>query len=136
MQSKAEKTIESIDAQAAQLENSEEAALEKEVLTNQKKIKQFNLLINDYEYSSSIFGFLENLTHPKVYFSSFNFNIESGELSLSGMADSFESLNQQLEIFQEEPKIITSTLSNVGFSQDSDISFSFVLTLDPTIFQK
>jgi hypothetical protein len=136
MQSKTEKTIESIEAQAAQLENSEEAALEKEVLTNQKKIKQFNFLINDYEYSSNAFGFLENLTHPKVYFSSFSLNIESGEMSLSGMADGFESLNQQLEIFQQEPKITTVTLSNVGFSEDSDISFSFVLKLDPTVFQK
>jgi hypothetical protein len=132
---KTEEKIVSLDKKLALENSSERVALEKEVSTYQKKINDFSTLLSGHIYSSQLFPFLENLTHPKVAFSDFSADMDKKNITLSGVTDSFLTLGQQLIIFKAEKLILSVQLSNIAFEKDGKISFDFNLALDPQIFK-
>lgn len=135
-QKKAEKDIQLLDQELAAAAASPEAALEKEVLDYQKKINDFSSLLALHQYSSQIFPFIESITHPKVAFSDFSLEINKGSITLSGITDSFLTLDQQLTILKNEKLVKEVNLSDIAFEKDGRISFNFGLILDSQIFVK
>ncbi len=133
---KTEKDIESLDKELAAADASPEAALEKVVLNYQKKINDFASLLASRKYSSQIFPLIESITHPKVAFSDFSLEISRGGITLSGITDSFQTLDQQLVIFKNEKLIKEANLSSISFKSDGRVSFNFDLVFDPKIFIK
>ncbi|MFH1036848.1 MAG: hypothetical protein V1756_02195 [Patescibacteria group bacterium] len=135
LQNREEKNFQLLEGSLAQANSSPEAALEKEVLAIKRKIDDFSSLVGGYEYSSNVFGFLEGITLPKVFFSSFNLTADTHEIEVGGTTDSFQTVGQQLIVFKNEKLIKNVVLSNMGFSKEG-VAFSFNLILDPKIFQK
>lgn len=136
LQEKTEKKIQSLNEELVKASASPEAALEKEVLDYQKKIDDFSVLLGSYRYSSQIFPFIESITHPKVSFSSFSAVIDENSIQVSGVADSFRTLGQQLIIFKNEKLIKEVELSGISLAKEDKVSFSFSLILDPIIFTR
>ncbi|MFH1401513.1 MAG: hypothetical protein ABIG40_00945 [Parcubacteria group bacterium] len=133
-QQKTEKDIQLLDEKLAAADASPEAVLEKEVLSYQKKIDDFSSLLASHKYNSQIFPLIESITHPKVVFSDFSLEAGKSSVVLSGITDSFLSLDQQLTIFKNEKLIKEVRVSNISFEEDGRISFNFDFVLDPQIF--
>lgn len=133
---KTEKNIQTIDQEMAALDSSPDRHLETKLFDYQKKINDFSRLLNGYKYSSQIFPLIESLAHPKVSFSNFSAEIQKGTVHVSGSADSFQTVQQQLIIFRNSQFIKDVTLSGVSLGEKGKIPFVFDLGIDPGVFTK
>ena len=116
-----------------------EKQLEKEIFTYQKKMKDFSLLLDSHQTFYGLFELLEKNCHPKVWFSSFNIEAESHELTLTGEAENFQSIEQQIIIFKDSTKdstddILDVELSEISIQEEGAIAFSLRLSLSPELF--
>ena len=117
-----------------QLKTAEIKELETRIFAYQKKIDDFSSLLDQHKASSGFLTFLEEITHPKVWFSGFNLDVQKAEVKLTGETDKI-SLGQQLIIFENNRKIIKSDLSGMTPKEGETVSFDISLSLDPEIFK-
>jgi len=112
-----------------------ERVLEAEIFGYQKKINNFSQLINQHLYPSKFFDFFQGLSHPKVWFSEFNLNPQDNQSVVSGQAESFLVVGQQVLIFKQENLIQNVNLSNLLIGETGKIYFTINLSLNPDIFK-
>lgn len=136
LSTKTESDVTNLNQQIKALSNSPEGKLESKLQAEQRKINDFSSLVNGYRYSSQIFPFIESLAHPQVTFSDFSADIEDGTLELSGTADSFQTVAQQLMIFQQSKLVKSAEVSDVSLGTAGQIPFTFDLVLNPAVFSK
>jgi len=90
-----------------------------------QKIDNFNKLLAEHKKTLDIFIFLEKICLPAVWFSDFSF--ENGEVNLSAEADDFATLEQQIDILEKEPVLISSNITEVSISEEGKIIFNLFL---------
>jgi len=135
LQRKSQATLDNLKETLEKGMTAEQVALEKEFLGYRKKIDDFSLLLADYRMPSRFFDFLEKITHPKVFFSDLELNTREGKVSLSGQTENFETLGQQILIFQKEERIKDLKLTEVKISEEGKIEFSLETSFDLKIFK-
>lgn len=120
----------------------EEQALKNEVeekenrlLSYEDKINEFDRLLSEHKKTENVFALLEKISLPKVWFSSFNFIAKEGKVTVSGKADSFTILGQQILILKTEEFIKNVTLSGISIGEGGGANFSLLLTFNPQIFK-
>jgi len=109
--------------------------LKNEMKAYQRKINDFVVLISKHKRSSQLFTLLEELCHPKVFFSKLDLNVKSNQATLTGSTESLETLEQQILIFKEERNFQDIKLTSVGKGEDEAIEFQLVISANPTIFK-
>lgn len=130
-----EEEIAFLEKEIAGKMTSEKIALEKEVLTSKSKIEKIFYLIERHPETSRAFEIVEGNSHPQVWFSDFNFNSRSRQLTLSGEVQNFEVLGQQIIIFNEEEKISKVIFSKVSITEEGRIAFDLLLSFAPNVFK-
>jgi hypothetical protein len=126
------KSQEELDAQLAD-STSKSAKLKNEILTYQKKIKDFSGIIGEHAESSNIFSFIEKQCHPRVWFSGFEYNTKDIKVIVTGEAQSFQSLGQQMLIFRAEDMISSASLYKVSMEKGGKIGFEISISFAPSI---
>lgn len=127
---KKSKDLASVKNTIAEERTDEKIKSEKYVLEWQRKINDAYFLIQNHSLSSKIFPLLQKDCHPRVWFSNFTLDVSVNSLSVSGIADSFTSLGQQLIIFNKEPLIKEAKLSNVIMNKRGQIEFGLNISVD------
>lgn len=112
----------------------EEKSLEDKVLGYQKKIDDFSKLIKDRQQTSEIFDFIQEFSHPKIWFYAVELDHNRNQVSIGGNVENFEILGQQFLIFKNSPLVKNISLVNVVIRSDGKIDFSLKLVFDPQIF--
>ena len=79
-------------------------------------------VLEDHPFASNFFKFLERNTIDKVYFLDADANVAGKSLKLDGVADSFDSLSQQMAVFEKSSTVANVLLDSVGL-QGSQVSF-------------
>lgn len=133
LQRDSDKILEGIEISLQVAQNPEERELENSVLGYKRKIDDFAIIFRQHQTNSSVFPFFEEITHPEVQFSSFQ--LAKPSVTLSGTAENFIALAQQLSIFQKNPKISNTNLSQISSGEDGNVGFTFTLILPPEIFE-
>lgn len=112
--------------------NIADAPLEKAIIEKEEelepigqKIDDFNRLLAGHKKTLDIFIFLEKICLPTVWFSDFSF--ENGEVNLFAEADNFATLEQQVDILEEEPVLISSNVTEVSVNEEGKIIFNLSL---------
>jgi len=119
----------------SQVKTLETTLLEKEIFSEQKRIKDFPILLKEHIYSSKIFKFLEEKSHPQIVFSEFDLNTNTTKLILSGKCDNFYILSQQMAVFREEPMINSLKLSNMSLNEKGEVEFTINISLNEGLFK-
>ncbi len=132
---KAETTLQNLEETLAKERTIEEIAMEREVFGYQKKIGDFSKLINLHLFSSNFFEFIEKNSHPQIWFSKLSLNPRRGEVELSGEAENFATLHQQLQIFRTNPSVKNLNLVQIAIGKQGRVNFGLNLSLDPGIFK-
>ncbi|MEA3292893.1 MAG: hypothetical protein U9P88_00195 [Patescibacteria group bacterium] len=114
--------------------NQERNAKKQEVSIFQNKINSFGLLLDKHQGSSNFFKVFEENIHPKVWFSEIDLNAEKFEVFLSGDAESFQSISQQLALFREFTDIQNVDLLDVSINEKGLIDFSLSFSISPKVF--
>lgn len=126
-----------LDQKIAQIENNISGLEQKISAQDREDVTAFysqliNLerLLEGHIYSSLIFERLELITHPKVAFSSFDYDLEEGRLMLDGYAESLDVLSQQILAFQRTGDFTEVNLSDIRQGTNK-ISFSAEIFFKP-----
>ena len=127
--------LQGLEKSLAEQRTEERIVLEEQLLDYEKKIHDFSSLINAHKKSSSFFSILEDLTHPKVQFSNINLEPEKLKGSLSGKADNFKVIGQQIYLFEKEPFIEKVDLNELFLGKEGIAKFVLVISLSPEIFK-
>ncbi len=133
---KSEVILQDLEETLAREKTEEETILEKEVFGYERKVEDFLTLIGQHTYASKFFNFFENLCHPKVWFSKIDLDMIKHRLIVSGKADTFSILDQQLLIFQQEGLIKETILTQLSIGKGGLVNFTFDITFNPIIVKK
>lgn len=128
-------TLQNLEQSLVKERAPEEKRLEGKVISWQRKIEKVNPLLNEHYFPSKTFGLLEKLSHPQVWFSELELNLTEARAEISGIAESFPVLGQQLLLFKKEPKILEVNLSEVSIGEEREINFTLNLSLDSQLFK-
>ena len=108
--------------------------LRKELLPYQRKINDFSFVTEQHLESSRFFTAFEKIIHPQVWFFKFNLKMKEKRVILSGQAQNFEVLGQQLYVFRNKEWIEDVGLEAVSMGKKGKIDFNLFLILDPELF--
>jgi Tfp pilus assembly protein PilN len=112
----------------------EQLDLEKNTLHFREKMKDFGTLFNQHRFTANVFRVLEEITLPKVWFSDFNLTSQPGIIVLTGLADSFNTLGEQLLVLKEDKNIKNLILSGAKINSQGRVEFNLQIILEPQVF--
>ena len=118
LEKQAQASLEVVEQQIFEQKTTGMGSLESTVQAYKKEVDYFAPYLNNHIIITSFFNFLEENTHPNVYFSQMGVQSLSSNVSLSGKADSFLTLGQQLMIFNNNPLTKSVSLSNISLSEE------------------
>ena len=124
-------TLESLKSELKAKEVPAMVDLENEIKSYRNKFQDFSILLEDHKETTKSLGFLEQIVHPLVWFSSFNLTPQDERIDLKGEAKDFDSLGQQLFVLQDEKKINDFQLSNIAINRDGNVDFSLTIFFKP-----
>ncbi|HJN62038.1 MAG TPA: hypothetical protein QGH92_00315 [Candidatus Parcubacteria bacterium] len=134
-QNKSSVSLQNLEETLATEKTPQERSAEKEVFQYRKKISDFSNLLNDHKKTSKFFEVLEVNSHPKIWFLKFILNPDDLQVLLSGQAESFQVLGEQLILFREVKELSKVDLSETAIGKNGKIEFTFLLSLDSKIFK-
>lgn len=76
-----------------------------EIFTLENRLGELRALLSGHTLSSRVFLLLEERTHPRVQFTTFNFSRESRKVDLSGVAASYAVLAEQIGLLERHPEM-------------------------------
>jgi len=135
LEKQAQASLQAVEQQISEQKTPEMVSLENTIKSYKKEIDEFVPYLNNHVLITKFFDFLEGNTHPRIYFNQMSLKSSSASVSLSGRADSFLSLGQQLIIFNNNPLVKSVSLSNISLSEEGSIVFSLSLSLDLGLFK-
>ncbi|GAI55538.1 unnamed protein product, partial [marine sediment metagenome] len=83
-----------------------------------QKIDDFDRLFVQHKKTINTFTFLERICLPTVWFSSFGFDSDTGKINVSGQADSFAILEQQILVLEQELMVKNLDVSEVSMDEE------------------
>lgn len=102
----------------------------------EKKLSTLNTLLNNHIYFSKIIKFLETYTHPNVYYTNVNFDLDSRTLKLEGVASNQEVASEAINGFANNSSDVqTIIVRNIKINDDQTANFNIDLILQPTLFK-
>lgn len=105
---------------------------ETEIALINNKINSFAGLFSDHKNIGKIFEFIEKNCFPEVWFSSFSF--QGGKIKVSGAADNFTTIGQQILFLKQQPQLANIILSELSLGKEGGVVFSLTLDLNPQVF--
>ena len=132
----AQLNIEDVDSQILTQKTAEMVNLENNLRVYKTDVDTFVPYLNNHILTTSFFNFLEENTHPNIYFDQMSLKSSSANVVLSGKADSFLSLGQQLMIFNDNSIVQNVSLSNISLSEEGNIIFNLSLSLNSSLFKR
>lgn len=91
------------------------------------KIRSLRSLLTTHKFLSNVFRLLENDTHSKVRFTSFNLTADGRKLDMGGETANFTTLSQQISLLEKDPQV--ETVEFGGLSVGAANLLGFKLTL-------
>tara|TARA_Y100000310_G_C20321713_1_gene641034 strand:+ start:202 stop:723 length:522 start_codon:yes stop_codon:yes gene_type:complete len=131
-----EKMREDIKSKEQQLiKTTSEKELESKLSLYEAKINSFGQLFNDHKKPINVFLFLEDVTHPDVYFTDFDFDSSTGAMTLTGKSETFTALEQQLIILKQSELLNKINLSEIAMAEEGGVDFGLQLSFNSQVLK-
>lgn len=134
-ESRASKTMGKIQDRIAQVGTKDEKVIEAEVLLNKKQIDDFVKLFAGHQRVLNFLKFLEANSHPEIWFNKLTLSVEDSQVVLSGETSNFETLGQQIVVFQNQELVKDVEISDLSVAKNGRAAFTFTISLDSEIFK-
>jgi hypothetical protein len=112
----------------------DQLAQEQKVILYKAKIKDFGNLVQNHEFASNVFYFMQDNTQPRVWFSQFNLDANANQIQVSGIADDMDMVARQTSTLEKNEYVGKFENLNSTLAQDGRIAFNFSLSMNPKIF--
>jgi Tfp pilus assembly protein PilN len=124
-----------LERQAANLEFQKQEFLKQRnipkenlVLAFGDQVKSLEARLKEHSQVSKVLVFLQEITHPQVFYDSLEFSLRDQNLRLQGRAASLEALSEQLTLFKGSDIVEELSLGAVNSVQDG-VQFEVQLKL-------
>src|SRR3989344_5402317 len=112
----------------------QQRADERDVINYKKKINDFTFLMQNHQFTSNVFAFMQQQTMPNVWFKQFSLNEKSATVQLSGEADDLDAVSRQIAVLEKNKYVKSlSTLTSSGDGSARN-GFNTNLVLSSDIF--
>jgi len=135
LQGKSLAELSRLEGEIGKEKTSEKLIEEEEVLNYQGKIKDFGLLLERRSLPSKFFDFLERLTHPRIWISQISLAPGEAVASLTGQAESFVALGQQIQVLKSQTLVREANLTKISLGKKGEIEFILNLSFEPAFFK-
>jgi len=126
--------IEKLETDLLLVGTDEQKEQEAQVILYKKKINDFTKLIENHEFASNVFAFMEENSQPNVWFRQFNLDAKNSQVQLTGETESMDAFSRQTATFEKNEYVKNLGTLNSSATESSKINFNFSLTLKPEIF--
>lgn len=133
---KASKSLGNLEERISQVGTKDERNTEVQVLLAGRRIDDFSNLLRQHEKTSNVLKLIEENCHPRVWFTVMDLLTKDNILNISGQTPTFETLGQQILLFQKSSFVKEVNLVSVGVGKRGATEFTLSLLLDPAIFQQ
>jgi hypothetical protein len=130
-----EKKIVEHDAELAELARVVPEAEQKRFLTFYAQLVNLKEALSEHVVSTSVFSWLESHTNANVFFNTVNLDTSARELTLAGIAESFEVLAEQLEIFRTASELERYFITQSQHNFSGRIQFRVGLIFKEDLFR-
>lgn len=134
-QKKSLTALQNLEEEIRKEETPQKIAEEQEILNYQQKINDFSLILDHHLLPSKFFSFLEKISHPRIWFSKINLSPREALAIVSGRAETFPVLGQQLQILKSESLVKNVSLAKISLGEKGEIEFTLILSFDPKFFK-
>ncbi len=107
---------------------------EKEVIGYQKKISDFSNLLNNHEFASNVFAFMQSQAMQNIWFKQFSLDKKKKSVQLSGESDDMDAFSRQVATFEKNKYVKSIGTLNSSIGNSARIEFDINLLLDQSIF--
>ena len=131
------------EEQLSQLKSGDEfSRLQSDLSEIKKKIDSFENLFKNHNSILGFFKFLEKNTHIKIAWKKVSLSKESlkdqegdaYKASISGKADNFITLAQQMIVLKNRSEILSATLKGLSLEEKNNVSFGVEVIFNPNLF--
>ncbi len=106
---------------------------ENKLIDLKNKIDGLKNILSSRAYSSMIFSLLEELVVPGVHFTGFRGDLSTGKILIKAEGNSFDDLDKQIVVFEENENIKGISVSSVGIGETGRVSSEIEIELKPSI---
>jgi len=99
------------------------------------RIKNLRSLLSNHTFTSNIFKLLEADTHPRVRFTSFNFNRDTKKIDMSAEAANYAVIAQQISILERDSLVDKVEFGGLSATANNTIGFRLAIVFKPTLLQ-
>lgn len=109
---------------------------EEEVVIFEKRLNLLKQLLNQHPYLSKALVKLEEITHPQVYYTNFEYLRDSNSLRVQGVAKDQYVFSEAVNGFINHPEVIqTVIVKEMKALNDKTVNFSIELFFNANIFK-
>lgn len=88
-------------------------------------------LITGHVYASGVLLLLESATHPFVGFGAMGFSRDSKKIDLTGVANSYRSVSEQINIFESHPQVEKVEFGGLSVGERGLVNFKLAVVFKP-----
>lgn len=128
--------VKNLESKLQDLKKEENREMAKKIKDLESSLEITKTLLNSHLYTSQVFEFIEKLVLPNVQFADFNLNSKNSQVSLTGSAQTYNTLARQMLIFQQEKEVKEVKVSGISLDQLGGIKFSMQMTFYEKMLNK
>ena len=106
-----------------------------QIFSLESKTKNIQKIIGGHIHSLNILQFLEKKTLPKVRFVNFNLGVGNRVLQMDGEATNYESLTNQILIFQQDPQVEGVRFEGLTLGNNNLVNFRITINFKDSILK-
>ncbi|NCN53159.1 hypothetical protein GW950_01705 [Candidatus Wolfebacteria bacterium] len=129
-----EKQIQEIDIEIGSLASSISKEDQQKFISFYSQLNNIKSLLDVHVLTSNVFPKLESVTNSQVYFTGATLKTDNHSLELSGVAEDYGVLGEQLEAFNQSPEISRYILTQSQI-EDEIVRFHVTLVLDQELLK-
>lgn len=137
----AQETLDGLTRELAQLEEDLDSEVINEIARVDRGLRMARSLLAAHVYSSNLFSLLEDHTLVDVYYTDFGYAFEDDGIVVTGFADGFISLHQQLQEIRSIPLVTGVVLEDIQLKSDdkdkkrTGVGFTLRVTFNKNVFR-
>lgn len=130
-----ESRINTVQAEAKNIQEQRNIAIEEEVITLNSKFSVVENLLDDHTLTSKLFSFVESITHPSVYFINFTFRANDKTVIANGSTENYRTFGEQYIALQQNKHVGDIRVSSIKLSRTGKVEFGISFAVDESIFK-